>query len=123
MQTLDQVGAVHFPESGTNTLFSRNDFGASDTLIPKSAPPSVKVHGGISGEGAAICGIQASEAAHGFRGISIRSGELGELQRSYAWGFSTELEADRTKLISPVWVTLLLIWVLYNMRQHEADMG
>ena len=45
--------------------------------------PSVEVHGGIRGEGAAICGIPASEAADEFSGTRISYGELGELQRPY----------------------------------------
>jgi hypothetical protein len=67
-----------------------NSFGASDTLHPKSVAPSVEVHGGTSSKGAAICGIQASEAADEFSGSSISSGELEELQRAptnflYEW--------------------------------------
>ena len=41
------------------------------------------MHGGISGEGAAICGISASEAADEFCGTGIRGRELQELQRPY----------------------------------------
>jgi hypothetical protein len=47
-------------------------------LFPKSAAPSVEVHCGVSGEGAAICAIQASEAAYEFCSIRIHGGELGE---------------------------------------------
>ena len=46
-------------------------------LSLKSAPPSVEVHGGVSSEGAAIFGIQASEAADEFSGPRIRGCELG----------------------------------------------
>ena len=38
---------------------------SAPTAFPQSAPPSVEVHGGVSSKGAAICGIQASDAAYG----------------------------------------------------------
>ena len=56
---------------------------SAPTEFSKSAPPSVEVHGGVSSEGAAIFGIQASEAADEFSGTRIRGCELGELQRPY----------------------------------------
>ena len=44
---------------------------------------SVEVHGGVCGEGAAICAIHASDAAYEFRGTRISGCELEELQRPY----------------------------------------
>ena len=57
--------------SDAGTWFRKVDFGTSDPMFPQSASPSVEVYGGISGEGAAICAIQASEAAYGFYGTRI----------------------------------------------------
>ena len=88
------VGAELSTESGNNTAIASEIFGTSDTLFPKSAPPSVEVDGGVSSQGAAICAIQASEAAYEFYGTRSKAANWRNCSAPTAFGFSTGSGAE-----------------------------